>query len=105
MEVIVSVRLTQEVEGLNVGDTYTGANEAYLLAHGVAKRDAEVDAVNGAYTGPGVANTGPADTTVANNRDFDATRGPIATGSDLPFGATNDGVTTKANPGPSYHAV
>lgn len=44
------------------------------------------------YTGPGVANTGAADTTVSNNREFDATRGNIAHGSDLPKGGTNDGV-------------
>lgn len=94
----MSVRLTQEVEGLNVGDTYTGANEAYLLASGYAERDAAVDAVNGAYTGPGIANTGLADAAIADNREFDATRGPIATGSDLPAGATNDGITTKAYP-------
>lgn len=30
------VVLTQEVEGLNVGDTYTGAREAWLLAEGYA---------------------------------------------------------------------
>jgi hypothetical protein len=101
----MSVRLTQEVEGLNVGDTYTGANEAYLLASGYAERDAVVDAVNGDYTGPGVANTGDADTSIANNREFDATRGPIATGSDLPEGATNDGITTKAYPAPTTYGV
>jgi hypothetical protein len=80
----MTVVLTQEVEGLNVGDNYTGPNEAYLLASGYASQ--------AAYTGPGVANTGAADTTIANNREFDATRGNIAHGSDLPFGATNDGV-------------
>lgn len=101
----MTVKLTQEVEGLNVGDTYTGANEAYLLASGYASRDEVVDAVNGDYTGPGVANTGPADTTIANNREFDATRGPIATGSDLPAGATNDGITTKAYPAAETYAV
>lgn len=93
----MTVKLTQEVEGLNVGDDYTGANEAYHLATGNASQVG--------YTGPGVANTGPADTTIANNREFDATRGPIATGSDLPEGATNDGITTKAYPAPTWHGT
>lgn len=174
----MSVILTQEVEGLNVGDTYTGSNEAYLLASGYAKEpalgelqtvtkggsdltsftlthsgqttgalsptataaqiqtaleglsnlapgDVTVTGANGgpwsvrfggahaaltatptggtgtvtvasvgdgAASGPGVSNTGPADTTVANNREFDATRGDIAVTSDLPEGATNDGI-------------
>lgn len=81
------VVLTQEVEGLNVGDTYTGADEAYLLASGYADQDG--------YTGPGIQATGAADTTIANNREFDATRGQIAKTSDLPEGATNDGIVLK----------
>lgn len=101
----MTVRLTSPVEGLQPGDPYTGANEAYLLASGYAERDAVVDAVNGDYTGPGIANTGAADTTIANNREFDATRGPIATGSDLPKGGTNDGITTKAYPAAETFAV
>jgi hypothetical protein len=101
----VTVKLTQEVEGLNVGDTYTGPNEAYLLASGYASRDAVVDAVNGAYTGPGVANTGPADTAIADNREFDETRGQIAAGSDLPEGATNDGIVLKAYPAKTWHTT
>lgn len=52
----------------------------------------------GSDGGPGVANTGPADTTIANNREFDATRGDIAADSDLPVGGTNDGIVTKAYP-------
>lgn len=81
------VVLTQEVEGLNVGDTYTGADEAWLLASGYADQDG--------YTGPGIAATGAADTTIADNREFDSTRGQIAATSDLPEGATNDGVVLK----------
>lgn len=33
------VTLTQEVEGLNVGDVYTGVDEAWLLASGYADQD------------------------------------------------------------------
>lgn len=93
----MTVRLTSPVEGLQPGDTYTGANEAYLLAEGYAERDAVVDAVNGAYTGPGVANTGPArQTDLAANPEFTDERGEIAVGSDLPQGGTNDGVVLTA---------
>ena len=91
----MTVRLTSPVEGLQPGDSYTGANEAYLLASGYAERDAAVDAINGAYTGPGIANTGLADTAIADNREFDATRGQIAATSDLPEGGTNDGIVLK----------
>lgn len=80
----MTVVLTAPVEGLQPGDNYTGPNEAYHLASGNAKQDG--------YTGPGVSNTGAADTTIANNREFDATRGDIARGSDQPQGGTNDGV-------------
>lgn len=97
----MTVRLTSPVEGKQPGDPYTGANEAYLLASGYAERDAAVDATNGNYTGPGVANTGPADTTVANNREFDTTRGQIAATSDLPQGGTNDGVVLKTAEAPT----
>ena len=80
------VVLTQECEGLNVGDPYTGANEAWLLASGYAEPAAGAD-----YTGPGAAPEGPADTTIANNREFDATRGNIAHDGGTPEAATNDG--------------
>jgi IPT/TIG domain len=81
----VTVTLTAPVEGKQPGETYTGANEAYHLASGNAKQDG--------YTGPGVANTGAADTTIANNREFDATRGNIARDSDLgDGGGTNTNV-------------
>lgn len=101
------VVLTAPVEGLQPGDTYTGANEAYHLASGNARRDADPGAVPPveAYVGPGVANEGPADAAVADNREFDATRGNIASGSDLPEGGTNDGVTTVAYPAPSTHTA
>ena len=82
------VTLTSPVEGLQPGAEYTGADEAYLLASGYARQ--------AGYTGPGVANSGPADIGPANNREFDATRGPIARDSDLPQGGTNDGIVTGA---------
>lgn len=99
------VTLTAPVEGLQPGAVYTGANEEYHLASGNARRDADPAAVPPveAYAGPGVANTGPADAPVADNREFDAARGNIATGSDLPEGGTNDGVTTAPAPAPSTH--
>lgn len=99
----MTVKLTSPVEGKQPGDTYTGANEAYLLASGYAVRTTAIDAVNGNYTGPGVANTGPADAPIASNREFDETRGNIATGSALPKGGTNDSVTTKAYPAKTWH--
>jgi hypothetical protein len=85
----MTVILTQEVEGLNVGDPYTGPDEAWLVASGYAKKNA------GPFTGPGLDNTGPADTTIANNREFTPRTHQIAAGSDLPQGATNDGVVLK----------
>lgn len=101
------VVLTAPVEGLQPGDTYTGANEAYHLASGNARRDADPGAVPPveAYVGPGVSNTGDADAAVADNREFDETRGDIATGSDLPEGGTNDGVVTAAYPEKSFHTA
>lgn len=78
------VILTQEVEGLKVGATYTGADEAYLLASGYARQDG--------YTGPGVANTGPADTTIANERTFTPVDHQIALTSDLPEDSENGGI-------------
>lgn len=94
----MTVILTSPVEGKQPGDTYTGANEAYLVASGYAKKSA------GPFTGPGLDNTGPSDTTIANNREFDATRGNIATGSKLgDGGGTNTDVTTKAYPAATTH--
>lgn len=81
------VILTAPVEGLMPGDEYTGPREAYHLASGNARQ--------AGYTGPGVANTGPADMPVATNPEFNATRGQIADTSDLPFGGTNDGIVLK----------
>ena len=94
------VVLTSPVEGLQPGAYYTGANEAYLVASGYARKES-----TGPFTGPGLDNTGPADTTIANNREFDATRDPIATGSGLPAGGTNDGITTKAYPAVTHGYV
>lgn len=66
----MTVQLTSPVLGKNVGDSYTGTLEDWLLANGYAKR--------AGYTGPGVANTGPVDVapakdpTLAENRDGEA---------------------------------
>lgn len=63
----MAVTLTSPALGLDVGDTYTGDEEAWLLAQGYAERDG--------YTGPGVSNTGLAaespddDLTLASNRE------------------------------------
>jgi hypothetical protein len=63
----VTVELTSPVLGQNVGTTYTGSLEDWLLTQGYAKR--------AGYTGPGVANTGPTDVvpasdpTLAENRE------------------------------------
>ncbi len=68
----MSVILTSQALGLDVGDTYTGDEEDWALAQGYARRDG--------YTGPGVSNTGPAaeppseDLTLAENRE-DPTEG------------------------------
>lgn len=55
----MTVTLTSPVLGKNVGDTYTGSMEAWLLAEGYASQ--------AGYTGPGVSNTGAASTTPAND--------------------------------------
>lgn len=64
----MTVTLTSPVFGKNVGDTYTGTQEDWLLSQGYAER--------AGYTGPGVANTGPMtavlpaeDPTLAANRE------------------------------------
>lgn len=68
----MAVELTSPALGLVVGDSYTGPEEAWLLAEGYAKQ--------AGYTGPGVSNTGPAtsdpseDLTLASNRE-DPTNG------------------------------
>ncbi len=69
----MSVKLTSEALGHPVGYIYTGDEEAWLLAQGYAKRDADTSPTS--YTGPGVAETGPAaedpedDLTLAENRE------------------------------------
>lgn len=69
----MTVELTSPVLGQDVGSTYTGTLEAWLLASGYAKQ--------AGYTGPGVANTGDAaaalddDPREPENRD-DAPRWP-----------------------------
>lgn len=55
----MTVTLTSEAVGKQPGETYTGPEEAWLLANGYAKQDA--------YTGPGVAETGNASSSVAND--------------------------------------
>jgi hypothetical protein len=85
----MTVVLTSPVEGKQPGDTYTGADEAWLLASGYARKQA------GPFTGPGLDNTGPSDTTIANNREFTPVDHQIAATSDLPEGGTNDGIVLK----------
>lgn len=55
----MTVELTSPVLGQDVGSTYTGTLEAWLLASGYAKQ-AE-------YTGPGVSNTGAAAADLADD--------------------------------------
>lgn len=63
----MTVTLTSEAFGKQPGETYTGPEEAWLLAEGYAKQDG--------YTGPGVSDTGPTDVdpdedpTLAENRE------------------------------------
>lgn len=64
----MTVELTSPALGKEVGDTHTGPEEAWLLAEGYAKQ--------AGYTGPGVSNTGPADTTPANDLTLAANREP-----------------------------
>jgi len=45
--------------------------------------------------GVGIANSGVADVAIADNHEFDTTRGQIAAGSALPAGGTNDDVVLK----------
>lgn len=69
----MSVKLTSPVLGHDVDYVYTGDEEAWLLANGYAKRDA--DTAPTSYTGAGVSNTGAAssdpddDLTLASNRE------------------------------------
>jgi hypothetical protein len=49
----------------------------------------------GTTGGIGTANYGVSDVSIANNPEFDTSRGQIAAGSDLPEGGTNDGVVLK----------
>jgi len=63
----MAVEMTSEAYGKQVGETYTGSEEDWLLANGYAKRTG--------YTGPGVSNTGASDVvpdkdpTLADNRE------------------------------------
>lgn len=49
----MTVTIDSPVYGKQVGETYTGPEEAWLLAHGYAHQSG--------YTGPGVSNTGASD--------------------------------------------
>lgn len=62
----MAVILTSPVLGLNVGASYTGPEEDWLLAEGYARRDA--------YSGPGVLNTGPTDVVPAKDPQLAANR-------------------------------
>lgn len=55
----MTVELTSPVLGQDVGTTYTGTLEAWLLASGYAKQ--------AGYAGPGVSNTGAAQTSPDND--------------------------------------
>ena len=92
----MTVTLTQPAFGKQPGDTYTGTakEEAWLLASGYADQDG--------YTGPGIAATGPADTTIANSREFDATRGQVAGDGGTPEGGTNTGPLKLHDADPAY---
>lgn len=81
----MTVTLTSPAEGKQPGDTYTGPNEAYLVASGYARKNA------GPFTGPGLDNVGPADTTLANNREFTPTTHQIAGNGGTPEKGTNEG--------------
>jgi len=54
----MSVKMTSEAYGKKVGELYTGPEEDWLLAEGLAKRDSSTSPTS--YTGPGVSGTGPA---------------------------------------------
>lgn len=64
----MTVELTSPVLGKEVGDSHTGPEEAWLLAYGYAKQ--------AGYTGPGVAETGAAASTPANDLTAAANREP-----------------------------
>ena len=72
----MSVKLTSPVLGQGVDYIYTGTMEAWLLAEGFAKRDADTTPTS--YVGPGTANTGPTDVVPANDPTLPANRGDKA---------------------------
>jgi len=87
----MTVEITSECFGKQVGETYTGPMEAWLLSEGYAKQ--------AGYTGPGVSNTGAADTTPANDPRLPANR-------EAPyFPSTEDRNTTIANDGANLTAL
>lgn len=62
------VTLTSPALGQDAGTTYTGPEEAWLLAEGYARQDG--------YTGVGVSNTGPTDVAPADDPSLPANREP-----------------------------
>ena len=72
----MSVKLTSPVLGQGVDYIYTGTMEAWLLAEGFAKRDADTTPTS--YVGPGTANTGPTDVVPALDPTLPANRGDKA---------------------------
>jgi hypothetical protein len=64
----MTVVLTSPVMGQTVGSNYTGPEEAWLLANGYASQ--------AGYTGPGVANTGDASSTPADDLTLASNREP-----------------------------
>lgn len=81
----MTVTLTSPALGQDAGTTYTGPEEAWLLANGYARQDG--------YTGPGVSNTGLSDVAPADELTDAANR------EDAPSRTEDGGVEPE---GPSY---
>jgi len=100
----MSVKLTSPVLGKGVGYIYTGTMEAWLLAEGYAKRDADTTPTS--YSGPGTLNTGATDVVPANDPTLPANRGDKA---HFPFEGAEDEDTLHASiantPGSALTAV
>lgn len=95
----MTVTLTSPVEGKQPGDTYTGPDEAWLIASGYAKKTA------GPYTGPGLSNTGPADTTITANREYTPRDHQIAGDGGTPEAGTNQGDLKLHDPDAPYKST
>lgn len=81
----MTVTLTSPALGQDAGTTYTGPEEAWLLAEGYARQDG--------YTGVGVSNTGATDVAPANDPGLAQNR------EDAPSRTAEGGVEPE---GPSY---